>query len=970
MVTQDVYPRPEYPRPDFQRGTIEGKDWLNLNGPWQFRFDGEKCGQNNGWQFPDGPDWREQIIVPFCWESLAAWGEAETAGNENYYSTRVFRNPLEVNRANHSYVARYEVGWYRRRISIPGTEIWKNKRIILKIGAADFFTDCWCNGKHAGRYEGGYTPFEFDLTDTLQRNPDGSAEALVVLRVEDPMDNREQPVGKQWHWYTPTSGIWQTVYLEPREKSFIDTFRVYPDIDKKNARFEIECVDAADDSLVQIYLIPPAGEVEIIKAPVKNNFASVTVEIPHPYLWNPNQPHLYKFALKLKQANKTVDYIQSYFGMRKIDSGKAEDPKAPAVLRLNNVPRYLRGALYQSYHPDGVYTAGNVETLKQDILSAKKYGFNFLRIHIKIDDPLLLYYADSIGIMLMADMPNFGEGGNTPLGQRRFEEMMKAAIKRDFNHPSIIAWCVFNETWGFGGQEEFVKLFPDLKKKIFKFGTPTPPGAVSASDPAISNQTNLNADNAIAQSPEKKRTANLAAHKWVQSTWELAKKLDSTRLVEDMSVVHWEHLEFYAHGDTDINSWHFYIDDYFRAKEHIQKVVDASYTGSTFNFVPGYADKGQPLINSEYGGIGALDGNRDCSWTFRFLTNELRRHGQISAYIYTELHDVEWEYNGFLSYDRTPKEFGYDPRMINESDTLPINFPPITKQAPGSTVKVEVASSHYSTIAKDKMSLSWRLGGMDSWGRIHQNIAQGLTPISFPHRRVEHAHTIELKMPDRTMFCTLVVEALDANGTTVASNYIQFFVSDDAAPPREESERSLLLRATPESWTNAEWSGGMSSREQTVTDHYGYGNGHGFFEWNLPLENVDLRKARRLRFLCEASSRRADTPQTTKDRYPTTLHVDLNGVPICKQIVVDHPHDSRGALSYLSGGKTGRGAYGYLISAAIDGELLRNVADAVKDNHLLIRCAVPPGELATGGLTIYGSESGRYPISLLVIVEW
>jgi len=392
MATQDVYPRPEYPRPDFQRGTIEGKDWLNLNGPWQFRFDGDKRGFENGWHLPDGPDWREQIIVPFCWESLAAWGEAETAGNENYYSTRVFRNPLEVNRANHSYVARYEVGWYRRRIHIPGTKFWKDKRVILKIGAADFFTACWCNGKEIGEHEGGYTPFEFDLTDALERKPDGSAEALIVLRVEDPMDNREQPVGKQWHWYTSTSGIWQTVYVEPREKSFIDCFRVYPDIDKKSARFEIECVNADDNSQVQIYIIPPGGEVEVLKADVKNNSAAVEVKIPHPYIWNPNQPHLYKLAFKLKQkirksrrensdppekvaTHRTVDYIQSYFGMRKIDSGPAEDPKAPAVLRLNNVPRYLRGALYQSYHPDGVYTAGDVQTLKEDILAAKKFGF-------------------------------------------------------------------------------------------------------------------------------------------------------------------------------------------------------------------------------------------------------------------------------------------------------------------------------------------------------------------------------------------------------------------------------------------------------------------------------------------------------------------------------------------------------------------------------------------------------------------
>src|SRR5262250_3468330 len=131
-------PRPEYPRPDRQRGTAEGVDWLNLNGPWQFRFDADRRGLDEKWFDPDTPDWREQIIVPFCWESLAAWGEADSAGNDNYYSTRVFRNPLEVTRANHRSALRYEVGWYRREVVIPDLSAWRDKRVILTIGAADF----------------------------------------------------------------------------------------------------------------------------------------------------------------------------------------------------------------------------------------------------------------------------------------------------------------------------------------------------------------------------------------------------------------------------------------------------------------------------------------------------------------------------------------------------------------------------------------------------------------------------------------------------------------------------------------------------------------------------------------------------------------------------------------------------------------------------------------------------------------
>src|SRR5438477_1090407 len=246
MPTQFLYPRPEYPRPDRQRGTIEGYDWLNLNGPWQFRFDPDRHGIEEEWFAPDLSEWSEQIIVPFCWESLAAWGEGDSAGNDNYYSTRVFRNPLEVTRANHRSAPRYEVGWYRRTIEIPNHAAWKDKRVILTIGAADFFTDCWCNGIHLGHHEGGYTPFEFDLTDALKS---GQCErALLVLRVEDPMDNSEQPVGKQWRWYTTTSGIWQTVFVEPRAATYIGSFQIISDIDTSEIELILACVGTSGNS--------------------------------------------------------------------------------------------------------------------------------------------------------------------------------------------------------------------------------------------------------------------------------------------------------------------------------------------------------------------------------------------------------------------------------------------------------------------------------------------------------------------------------------------------------------------------------------------------------------------------------------------------------------------------------------------------------------------------------------------------
>ncbi len=961
MPNDLAYPRPEYPRPDRQRGTIEGIDWLNLNGPWQFRFDPNRKGEEQGWYQPAPVEWREQIMVPFCWESLAAWGEGDAAGNDNYYSTRVFLNPLQVTRTNHRSAPRHEVGWYRRTVEIPANPHWEGKRVILTIGAADFLTEGWCNGHHLGSHEGGYTPFEFDLTDGLMTGENGRRFGLIVLRVEDPMDNHEQPVGKQWRWYTTVSGIWQTVFVEPRSATHIEKFRIISDIDSGTAQFSVKCANPGEGLIISAHITPPKGDPQHATFAVKGEEGRESVIISPVMLWNPNEPHLYKTVLELQRGKEVLDRVQTYFGMRKIDFAPAEEAGGAVALRLNNMARYLRGALDQSYYPEGVYTAGEVTTLKHDIAYAKRVGFNFLRIHLKVDDPLLLYWADRLGMLIMADFPNFGEGGDTPLGRRRFEQMMREAIDRDFNHPSIFAWCMFNETWGFGGQSEFVDLIHPLNPK-----DRTKPSGLAAR--AVSASAGVSASGAnVAAKIAKAKLANLSSHAWVQSMWELAKRLDPTRLIEDMSVTPWEHLDYYAHGDTDINSWHFYIDDYERAKEHLQKVVESTYVGSSFNYVPGYRHKGQPLINSEYGGVGALDGDRDISWTFKFLTNEMRRHEQISAYIFTELHDVEWEQNGFLNYDRTPKAFGYDPSIINESDALPIDAPPMSAHAPGGQFRVPVFSSHYSTKPHKHVTLQWCVGGVDTFGTVHQDLDRGFVPIKFPHRRVAPAHVIDLKVPNQPMLCTLSVEACRADGMIVARNFVDFLAWNGYPPSREETERSLILRGFPADWLAAEWSGGTPDREQERAFDCSYGMGHGYFEWLLPLGGADLRKARRIKVLCEASSRRIDNPQTDDDVFPTTLQIQLNGIPVYEATLRNHPHDARGVLSYWRGGK---GAYGYLAHAYIEGELLQRVLTASNGTHVRLRCGVPAEGIPQGGLTIYGAECGRYPVCPLVIVDW
>lgn len=753
------------------------------------------------------------------------------------------------------------------------------------------------------------------------------------------MDNREQPVGKQWGWYTTASGIWQTVFIEPRHESHLSHFRAIPDIDAGRVRFEVFCRNARDDMHVVVDIVPPEARPHRVDLKLYAGVAVGEAEVEPVSLWEPGHPQLYRVRYQLVDDERDYDEVHGYFGMRKISTTPSTDARAPAMLCLNNKPIYLRGALYQSYHCDGIYTATDARTLRDDIAFARDAGFDFLRVHIKLDDPVLLYYADTLGILLMQDFPNFGEGGDTPLGRRRFEEMMRLGIQRDFNHPAIIAWCLFNETWGFGGQTELMKVIgPDAGKN-------PSPAAV------------------------KEKLENQTSFQWVHRMWEIAKSLDGTRLIEDMSVVVWEHLTAYGHVDTDINSWHFYLDDYEKAKRHIANVVSKSYRGSSFNYIEGFQQQNAPLINSEYGGVGALDGNRDASWSFKFLTNELRLHPQLSAYIYTELTDVEWEYNGLLAYDRTRKELGYAPTLVNQGDVLPIDAPPIRRCDPGERIGIDVYSSHFSRRRRDNVLLQWVYSGIDTLGTVHSALLRGRAAIDFTHHRVELAQHVELTAPGDAMLCTFAVAAVTRTGEPVAANFVQHFVSAGPPPPREERGTTLVLRQPVHAWRDQNWASGGSSHEEARQAGWCFGRGEGFFEWVFADDALRvLDRARRIRILCEVSARREGTPQTSAHKHPTSFELSANGLPVHRVGIPDHPHDTRGALTYLHGGF---GAYGYLVRATLDEGLLQRVAGRARDSgEVRLRCAVPPGASPCGGLTVYGHDTGRFPIEPTLVIEW
>ena len=892
-------PRPEYPRPDFQRGTSEGIDWLCLNGTWEFAFDPDNTGEQNRWFSPESTadsEWTLQIQVPYPWESLAAWGEEKQADNANYLSKNAYLTPEEVTcggierSGNYREAARHTIGWYRRTVSVP--ETWSEKRTILTFGAVDWHAKVWVNGECVGEHENGYLPFELDITDALIPGKP----ALIVVRAYDAQDHSEQLAGKQIGWYERTSGIWQTTYLEPRNATHIKKCHITPDIDNSTATLDITIGGEVPAGTTLNWEC--ASPVEATGSTLNGSIAvenslKTRIDIPreHLHLWDVDTPHLYNVTLTLMSGESVIDRVFTYFGMRKVSIAKAPSGDYQYIY-LNNRPVYLLGALNQSFNPEGVYTFLTDEAIRRDIERAKEFGFNFLRLHIKVDEPRLYYWADKLGMLFMCDIPNFGS--YTEKAQARFEETLRGTIARDYNHPSIISWCNFNETWGLGGRE-----YKEMTER----------------------------------------------HEWVREMYHLAKSLDDTRLIEDNSPCLYDHVE------TDINSWHFYINDYERAKEHIANVVEETYPGSAFNYAGGNVQGNAPLINSEYGGISAGAGDKDISWCFKYLTNELRLHPKICGYIYTELQDIEWEHNGFMNYDRSIKAFGYDYLDINALDFIAIDYSPGTTVAPGERIKADIYASHFSHKTITGTTLHWQLDTMSATGHITRGCVSGSVEIPFPQYQVQQVHELELLVPDiHSAVGTLHVWVTDDTGVVVARNFINFehFV-EEASPVESSDSKSVTVNYAPGNTSVSSWD------KPTTSEQLFSAEGCGYVEYEVPLpEGLSATDIGEMALIFEASSSDGGARQTEPEKHPSDVTVSVNGVEIETVRIPDCPADARGVLSYIHGQP---GIYGYLHNVKVDTSLVLNG----KVDTLTVRYEVKSDADAKGGFALYGNRLGRYP---------
>lgn len=405
---------------------------MNLNGLWDYAI------RREGEAKPSVFDGK--ILVPFAVESALS-GVGKPVGKENAL-------------------------WYRRTFTVPPT--FRNKRAILRFDAVDWESDIFVNGTKVGSHRGGFDPFSFDITPHLKKS--GAQE--VVVRVWDPTDDGPQPRGKQVKkpegiWYTPVTGIWQTVWLEAVPETYIAETRHFTDIDNLtfSVRADVRSLREGDELELKVF---DDGKPVATK---RQRDDSIGVEIPYPKLWSPSTPFLYDITLSVIRGGKVIDEIKSYFAMRKISM--EADEKGIQRMLLNGEFVFHYGPLDQGWWPDGLYTAPTDEALRFDIEKTKAMGFNMIRKHVKVEPARWYYHCDRLGMLVWQDMPS-GDLGNrwesrpgiigrgtdrdrTPESERIFREEWKAIIDSKINFPSIVVWVPFNEAWGQFKTEEITK---------------------------------------------------------------------------------------------------------------------------------------------------------------------------------------------------------------------------------------------------------------------------------------------------------------------------------------------------------------------------------------------------------------------------------------------------------------------------------------------------------------------------------
>ncbi len=586
--------RMDHPRPDFVRAK-----WESLNGTWQFAFDDADQGLVAGWQ-GKGAQFPMRIEVPFTYQS-----KASGIGDAAYH-------PIQ---------------WYYRTFEVPS---WaKSSHLRLCFGAVDESCAVYVNGHYCGGHKGGYTPFAMDISPWLVQGINH-----LVVRALDTRDCAQARGKQYWQdglmgcWYTPCSGIWQSVYLETVGSCAIDYIHVTPDIDRCSANIETVLEKMPDADCRLEYLLSFEGRsVRRVSSGVSAQRYGISLDmrdagkVDSVRLWSVREPALYDLQVSLYQGDQLLDSVSTYFGMRKVEVKNGE-------VLLNNQPIYQRLVLDQGYWPETLLTPPDNDAIRRDVEFIKAFGFNGVRKHQKVEDPRFYYWCDRLGLLCWGELPSAYEYGFDMV--LNLSNTMAEFIKRDFNHPSIIAWVPLNESWGVR------EIYTDKRQQAAS-----------------------------------------------QMLYYLCKALDATRLVSGNDG--WEQTV------TDISALHDYaatgeiIAAHFADRKHVEAVAADWRMAFAEGFEPG---KDAAFMVTEYGGIamssagvqgqlenmqtwgyhGKVENEEAFMARYRSVTDAIRALPYCKGYCYTQLTDVMQEINCLLSPQRTPK---VDPQLLARFNVNP-----------------------------------------------------------------------------------------------------------------------------------------------------------------------------------------------------------------------------------------------------------------------------------------------------------
>ena len=562
-------PRPEYPRPDLVR-----ERWENLNGAWQFAQDPGRSGVSRGLANPDRA-LSSEIVVPFCPESRLS-----SIGNTDFMPGV----------------------WYRRAFRVP--ESWDGGRVILHFGAVDYFARVWVNGQVVGSHRGGYVPFSFDITDALRRG-----ENVLTVFAEDDTRSPLQPTGKQSEWYeshgchyTRTTGIWQTVWLEPVPAAHITRLRIVPILELAAFRVDVFTAGPAHSSRVEVVVKADGQKVGEVQGHVVGDLASLGTYLSDLRVWSPEDPFLYDVEVMLAAPDGSVDRVTSYTGVRSLGIS------GPALL-FNGRPKFQRLVLDQGFYPDGIYTAPTDDALRHDVEISLGLGFDGARLHMRVFEPRFLYWADTLGYLVWGEFPNWGLDLGNPAALARIQDEWLTVLARDLNHPAIVGWCPFNET--------NPRQDPDTLRLIYRATK-----LIDPTRPCIDTSGYVHVETDVydchcydqdpAQFAERFRPMLSGGEVWHNFPKDDAPWRRQPYFVSEYGGIWWNP------GQKDDKAW-------------------------------GYGDR--PKSEAEF-----LE-------RYRRLTETLLFHPKMCAFCYTQLYDIEQEVNGLYTYDRTPK---FDPALIRQ----------------------------------------------------------------------------------------------------------------------------------------------------------------------------------------------------------------------------------------------------------------------------------------------------------------